>query len=115
MSSGEAKEIEHWMRVYESQSDAEVLAAKSSWRETAPGWVAAEEIMKKRTMERDTSKPQLLALNEQVTVIAGRLKSIEVVARCPEYKTWIFWLAIVGLLLGVASLSRDYWDITARL
>jgi len=32
----------------------------------------------------------------------------------PEWKTWAFWLALVGILIGSLALSRDYFGWGAK-
>jgi hypothetical protein len=110
MPSDDANQVEHWKSVYASKSDAEIRVEMASWKQTAPGWIAADLILQQRARERDSTKPLLTSLNEQVTMIAGRMTVIEQETRQPPYKTWTFWLAVIALLVSMASLLRDFWD-----
>lgn len=111
MSSESAKEVEHWMSKFAPMSDAEIRATMAGWKTHAPGWIAGDLVLQQRARERDSTKPLLTSLNEQVTGIAGRMAVVEDEAKKPEYKKWGFWFAVFAVIVAVISLLRDFWDI----
>jgi hypothetical protein len=70
-----------------------------------------------RQSQRDFHQKVRGALDAQIETpkkleaIESRISSLEQKASRPETRTWAFWFAVVAIVISLASLLRDYFEL----
>ncbi len=79
-------------------SDDDLRAEMLKWKIHTPQYRAGEQILKERDTERDPTR-------KVISDLATRVENIERTATKHEFKTWSFWIALLGVLLAALAIA----------
>jgi len=97
----EQKDIDEWMAKFRWLPESAIRAMMAQFKPHAAAWIAGDIIIKQRDREQASAPTELLAkLNDHATRLDARVANIEGVAKRPEYKTFAFWIGLIGILLA---------------
>lgn len=86
-------EIKKYKAEYADLTDDEIRGKMSEFNPSAPQYIAGDIILK----ERDPTR-------KAIANLAVRVENIERTATKHEFKTWAFWMALLGLLLAALAI-----------